>query len=102
MERIYTVNEISEKLFPIFSAIPIEKAILFGSYAKGTSTHSSDIDILINSNGRIKGIDFFGVLDDIVETLGIPVDLIEASQVVDGGRTQQEITQTGVVIYERA
>ena len=101
MEIVYTTNEIKEKLFPIFSRIPIEKAILFGSYAKGEQTPKSDVDILIDSDGKIRGIDFFGVLEDITEALSVPVDLIEASQIVDGGHAQREISKSGVVIYER-
>jgi len=101
MARTYTTDEIIAKLRPIFNAVPVERAILFGSYAKGRATSSSDIDILIDSNGKIRGIDFFGVLEDIVEALQIPVDLIEASQVIEGGRAQREIMETGVVIYER-
>ena len=101
MEKIYTKNEIKEKLLPVFSSLPIEKAILFGSYAKGTPTKISDIDIMINSNGKIRGIDFFGVREDIFDVLQIPIDLIEASQLVEGGRAQREIFETGVVIYER-
>ena len=102
MERVYTTDEIKEKLTPIFSAIPIERAILFGSYAKGNPTQLSDIDLMIDSKGKIRGIDFFGVLEDITQTLDIPVDLIEASQIIDGSRAQREITETGIVIYERA
>ena len=97
-----TTLEIKEKLFPVFNAVPVEKAILFGSFAKGTQTELSDVDILIDSKGRIKGIDFFGILDEITETLRLPVDLIEASQIIEGGRAQREIKETGVVIYERA
>jgi len=92
---------IEKKLFPIFSEIPVQKAILFGSFAKGISTETSDVDILIDSNGKIRGIDFFGLLEDITEALNMPIDLIEASQIVDGGRIQQEIAETGVLIYER-
>ncbi|MDR0306032.1 MAG: nucleotidyltransferase domain-containing protein [Chitinispirillales bacterium] len=102
MERIYTITEIAQKLQPIFDAAPVEKAILFDSYAKGNPSKSSDIDIVIDSKGRIRGIDFFGVLEDITETLNIQVDLIEASQIIDGGRIQREIAETGVVIYEKA
>lgn len=99
---VYTTNEIKEKLLPIFQSIPVEKAILFGSYAKGIPTESSDVDIVIDSKGKIRGIDFFGVLEDITETLKIPVDLIEASQIIDGSRVQYEIAETGVIIYERS
>ncbi len=102
MDRIYSLNEIQEKLVPIFSATPVKKAVLFGSYAKGNPTRLSDVDILIDSSGKIRGIDFFGVLEDIVEALSIPVDLIEASQIIDGGRVQREIAETGIVIYEKA
>ena len=101
MERVYTTGEIKEKLMPIFTNNSVEKAVLFGSYAKGNPTHLSDIDILIDSKGKIQGIDFFGVLEDITEVLGVPVDLIEASQIIDGGRAQSEIMETGVVIYEK-
>ncbi len=101
MERVYTTDEIKAKLLPIFNAAPIEKAILFGSYAKGNPTSSSDIDIVIDSKGEIRGIDFFGILEDITEALSISVDLIEASQIIDGGRAQREIAETGIVIYER-
>ena len=99
---MYTTSEIREKLYPIFSKSPVEKAILLGSYAKGSSTDKSDADILIDSKGKLKGIDFFGILEDLVEALNIPVDLIETSELIDSGRIQHEIAETGVVIYERA
>ena len=86
MKNVYSMDEIKEKLFPVFVSYPIVRAVLFGSYAKGKQTLNSDIDILIDSNGKIKGIDFFGVREDIMEALDISVDLIEASQIVDGGR----------------
>ena len=101
MDAIYTPTEIKEKLYPIFDATPIIRAILFGSYAKGNPSQLSDIDILIDSGGEIRGIEFFGVLEDITEILRVPVDLIDMSQLIDGGRIQHEIEETGVVIYER-
>jgi len=100
--QVYTTEDIRRKLYPLFSGLPVEQAILFGSYAKGTPSHASDVDIMINSNGKIRGIDFFGVLEDITEALKMQVDLIEASQLINGGRAQREIAETGVVIYERA
>ena len=102
MSKLYTSSELKEKLFPIFSKLPVDKVILFGSYANGNPTSTSDVDILIDSNGKIKGIDFFGILDDIVESLQVSVDLIEASQVIKGSKAEQEIEKTGIIIYERA
>jgi len=98
---LYSVNEISEKLRPIFEAAPIYKAILFGSYAKGTARAKSDIDIVIDSKGQLRGLDFFGVLEDVSQAFHVPVDLLEISQIIEGDRTHDEITKTGVTIYER-
>jgi len=56
------------KLLPIFNVYPIRKAILFGSYAKENATELSDVDLVIDSEGKIRGIDFFGILEEIVET----------------------------------
>ena len=102
MAVVYGIDEIIDKLRPIFEAAPIYKAILFGSYAKGTAITKSDIDIVIDSRGEIRGIDFFGVLEDVSQAFRVPVDLIEASQIIEGGRTHDEIMKTGMVIYERA
>lgn len=101
MGKVYTKNEIKMKLVPVFSNYPIEKAILFGSYAKGNTAGSSDIDIVIDSKGKIRGIDFFGILEDIVGIFDVPVDLIEASQIIEGSPVQEEINKTGIIIYEK-
>lgn len=98
----YSIKEITEKVTPIFSSNSVKRAILFGSYAKGTQTYASDIDILVESDIKMKGIDFFGLLDDITETLGVSIDLIDSSQLIEGGRLQLETQRTGVVIYEKS
>jgi predicted nucleotidyltransferase len=46
-------------------------------------------------------LDFFGILEELREALGRPIDLIEASEIVEGGQVQREIEKTGVLIYER-
>ena len=101
MKALYNLDEIREKLRPIFEAAPIYKAILFGSYAKGAAMAKSDIDIVIDSRGEIRGIDFFGVLEDIVVTLNMDVDLIEASEIRQDSPLLDEIDKSGVTIYER-
>jgi predicted nucleotidyltransferase len=96
-----SITEIKNKLTPVFNNNFIEKAYLFGSYAKGNPTESSDVDILIDSRGKIRGIDFFGVLGELTDALNIPVDLIDMSQIIEGSRVQREISDTGVLIYQR-
>ena len=98
---VYTKKEIQEKLEPIFKAAPIEKAILFGSYAKGLQTPSSDVDIVIDSKGKLLNIHFYGVLEDIVECLDKRIDLIEISQIHMDSPIYQALEQEGVVLYDK-
>ena len=101
MSETYKIEELSEKLRPIFKSAPVYKAILFGSYAKGVPTSNSDIDIVIDSKGELRGLDFYGVLEDMVETLNKDVDLFEASEIRQNSSIQNEIIEQGVILYER-
>ncbi|HML37720.1 MAG TPA: nucleotidyltransferase domain-containing protein [Bacillota bacterium] len=98
---VYQIDEIKNKLYPIFKAAPIYRAILFGSYANGTADERSDIDILVESRGELHGLRFYGVLEDVVTILGKDVDLIEASEIRDGAAILSDINRQGVVLYER-
>lgn len=97
---VYTVNQIQSILSPILKDKGISKAILFGSYAKGLADDDSDVDICVDSKGRLKGFDFIEVMEDITERLQKPVDLIDITHIDKGSRVEQEIHDTGVMIYE--
>lgn len=78
----------------------VQKAVLFGSYAKNTPTETSDIDILIDSNGKIKGLKFFAIIDMIREKFNKDIDVIEKSEIDRNSKIEKEIEETGVVVYE--
>lgn len=99
--KIYSINDIRDLLNKILDNTDVEKAILFGSYAKNTATHTSDIDILIDSNGKIKGLKFFAIIDMIRETFDKDVDVIEKSEIDKNSKIEKEIEKTGVVVYEK-
>lgn len=48
---IYTVQEIQSRVMPVAKKYGIKAVFLFGSYAKGTATEDSDIDLLIDTSG---------------------------------------------------
>ena len=93
------IEKIQISLTPVFKAHNVRKAILFGSYAKGTERANSDIDIFVDSG--LKGLKFYGLLEDVATSLEKPVDLIDSSQVKQDSKVFQEINDTGIVIYER-
>ena len=92
-----TIDSIKEKLIPVFGRYNIRRAVLFGSYAKGTANERSDVDIFVDSG--LRGLRFFGLLEDVTNALNMQVDLIDSSQVNDGSRVLSEINDTGVLIY---
>lgn len=57
----------------------------------------SDIDILVDSG--LKGLAFFGLLEDVVTVLDKNVDLLDTSQIIPDSLVEQEITKNGVLIY---
>lgn len=100
-EKIYSIEEIKKILEDILKDTVVQKATLFGSYAKKNSTSESDIDILIDSQGLLKGLKFYALLDLIKETFDKEVDIIEKSEVIENSKLDYEIKNTGVVVYER-
>ncbi len=96
-EKVYTIQQIQDILNPIFTNYNVRKAVLFGSYAKGLAKTNSDVDILVNSG--LKGFDFYGLLEDVVTSLGKDVDMIDVSQVIPNSDVDNEIKRSGVMIY---
>ncbi|MCI8622012.1 MAG: nucleotidyltransferase domain-containing protein [Clostridia bacterium] len=99
--KIYSIEEIRKILSEILIDTEVKKAILFGSYAKNMQTSNSDIDILIDSNGKIKGLKFFAIVDIIKEKFNKDVDVIEKSEVNKNSKIEKEIQKTGVIVYEK-
>ena len=92
-----TAAMIQDALAPVFKQNGVRRAVLFGSHAKGTASTLSDVDIMVDSG--LKGLDFAGLLDDMYEALHRRVDVLDAAHIEKGSRIENEIRETGVVIY---
>ena len=97
MSKNYTVTELRDTLSPIFAEHGVHSAFLFGSYAAGQATERSDVDLLVDSG--LRGLAFFGLLEDVVSALDVPVDMIDVSQVEHGSPVELGIGRNGVQIY---
>ena len=98
MREAYTVSQIQDILKPVFQKKGVRKAILFGSYSKGQATRYSDVDIMVDSG--LHGLAFFGLVDEVCESLDCDVDLIDIRDVIPDSRVDREIRNTGIVIFE--
>ncbi|MBQ7249604.1 MAG: nucleotidyltransferase domain-containing protein [Deltaproteobacteria bacterium] len=72
---VHTKEDVIQLLKPIFEKNGSRKAILFGSFAKGNQNSQSDIDILVDSG--LHGMDFFGLLEDVCDTVDRRVEMID-------------------------
>lgn len=97
---VYTREEIEGILKKSLGKTPVRRVILFGSYAKGEATGKSDIDLVVDSGGELRGLAFFGLLETLAEAFDAPVDVMELSQIEKGSRVEKEILRTGVIVYE--
>ena len=94
-----TVQEIQQRLSPVFDAYGVKSAVLFGSVAKGTATEKSDVDLLVDS--RLEGLRFVGLMEAVRTALLLPVDLLDVTHIEAGSPIDREIRSTGVKIYEK-
>lgn len=97
---IYNIDDIKEKVRPVFERYGIEKVILFGSYARHEETLVSDIDLCIVSP-KIKGIKFFSMKGDLEESLCKDVDIFQLHCIEVNSPIYKNIIKEGVVIYDK-
>ena len=97
------VNIKQEKIIlnKILKDTVVQKAILFGSYARNCPTETSDIDLIIDSDGQLLNIRFYGLLEELVEQLNKKIDLFEISEIQKDSAIYKNIQKEGVVIYEK-
>lgn len=76
-----SIDQIKERLNPIFKNYQIEKAMLFGSVARGEDTPSSDIDILISSKAVFDLDKLCDFEESIEKAVGRNVDIVFADYI---------------------
>ena len=94
---ILEMNDIIEKCSRIFENYEVNYCYLFGSYAKNKATPTSDVDLLISTT--IKGLKFYGLVEEIRTSLHKKVDVLDVNQLKDNIELVNEILKDGVKIY---
>ena len=75
---VYTIEQLKEKIIPVALKYQLPAVYVFGSYAKGEATDSSDVDILVDRTGtQLRSLfDMGGLYNDLTEAVGKSIDLI--------------------------
>lgn len=96
---ILTLEEIKSACKTVLDEYEVKYCILFGSYAKGTASQTSDVDLLIST--EITGLRFFGMAERLRTQLRKKVDLLDIKQLKDNTELLDEILNDGVKVYEQ-
>ena len=93
-----TVASIQQAISPIAKAYGLKRVYLFGSYANGTATEESDVDILIEMGETLSLLELSEILQDAKEALNISVDLVTKGGV--DKEFEDDIAGSEVLLYE--
>lgn len=90
-----------KKLQDFFSMQPIEKAWIFGSFARGEESPESDVDILVRyTQGTVLGLLVIcELIEKLEDLLGRRVDLVEEGTLFP--RVAKQVDAEKLQIYER-
>ena len=94
---ILEIEFIKWKCAAVFKNYEVNFCYLFGSYAKGKATETSDVDLLISTN--VRGLKFYGLVEEIRSALHKKVDVLDLNQLRDNFELTKEILQDGIKIY---
>ena len=94
---IVELKDIVKKCAKVFERYEVNFCYLFGSYAKGKETPTSDIDLLLSTN--VKGLKFYGLVEELRTTLHKKVDVLDINQLKDNIELTEEILKDGIKIY---
>ena len=90
--------DIQRIVSPIAARYGVNRVYLFGSYARGENTPSSDVDLRIDK-GDVRGMQMAFLLSDLEDALHLPVDLLSTTAL--DAHFLQSIKGEEKLIYER-
>lgn len=94
---ILELEDIVRKCNEVFERYEVSFCYLFGSYAKGKATQTSDVDLLISAN--VKGLKFYGLVEEMRTALHKKVDVLDMNQLKENIELTEEIFKDGIKIY---
>ena len=93
LERDELINICSE----ILSEYDVDYCYLFGSYAKGKASGSSDVDLMISA--KVTGLKYYELVERLREALHKKVDMLDTKQLLKNETLLNEVLKEGIRIY---
>ena len=97
-----SIEEIKTYIIPVIKKYPVKRVILFGSYARGDATETSDVDIIVDSQGHLRNRKIFALGGELLDVLPVRVDVYDILEIMKPSVMYDNIINEGVVIYDSA
>lgn len=78
---IFTISDIKNLVKPIAEKYKVKELYLFGSYARGEATESSDLDFLVYGGENFKLTMIFSLAEELRKVLKKNVDVFEINEI---------------------
>jgi len=95
-----SIEEIKAYILPVVEKYPVYKVILYGSYARGDASDNSDIDLIVDSRGRLRNRKIFALGGELLDVLPVRVDVYDILEITNPSAMYENIQKEGVVIYD--
>ncbi|MDQ3020358.1 MAG: nucleotidyltransferase domain-containing protein [Bacteroidota bacterium] len=94
----FIVNDLKQ----YFSSKPVNKAYLFGSFARNEFKNESDIDILVElrKEAKVDLFEFIKMKLDLESLLKKPIDLLSAKGI--SKHIKSKVDEEKILIYEKS
>jgi predicted nucleotidyltransferase len=95
-----SIEEIKSYIIPVVEKYPIERVVLFGSYARGDASDASDVDLVVESGGKMRNSKIFTLGGDLLVALPVRVDVYDILEIEEYSPLYNSIREDGIIIYE--
>lgn len=95
---ILTLDSLSGIVRPIMRRHNVDKAVVFGSYARGTASPQSDIDVVVFGGEGFRGRSVFAIAEELHEASGKNVDVYERRELQEGSPLLDAVEAEGVAL----
>jgi len=98
LSREEVLERLRRRLPELAGRLPLRKAVLFGSYARGNFTVASDIDLLLIYKGTHRG-DAYSLARRLLAIPGLEVHAYSEEEYRRLGETVRRMEKDGIVVY---
>ena len=101
---IYSIDELKRIVAPVAKMHGVDRVYLFGSYARGAATETSDVDLCVDASALQGLFALSGLRMDLEEALSKELDLITVNSLKYNKDAEflDHLSKEQVLIYEIA